>query len=263
MRFLVLCLALVLGETGAAPPIQSRVIGGEECLKDSQPWQVALYHFSNVKCGGVLVDPQWVLTAAHCISDEYQVWLGRHSLFDDEDTVQHVHISKSFPHPGFNMSLLEPHPENPDDDYSHDLMLLRLEEPAEITDSVQVVKLPTKDATPGTSCVASGWGSIEPDASLPVYPDELQCVDLKILPKKKCEDAHVSKVTDSMLCAGHLEGGKDTCVGDSGGPLVCDGMLQGITSWGHSPCGLPKTPGIYTNVKQYLEWIEKTKADNP
>lgn len=54
---------------GAAPPIQTRVIGGKDCLKNSQPWQVALYHYSNIQCGGVLVHPQWVLTAAHCISE--------------------------------------------------------------------------------------------------------------------------------------------------------------------------------------------------
>lgn len=55
--------------TGAVPLIQSRIIGGHECKKHSQPWQVALYHFSSFQCGGVLVDPQWVLTAAHCMSE--------------------------------------------------------------------------------------------------------------------------------------------------------------------------------------------------
>ncbi|XP_003465454.3 glandular kallikrein, prostatic [Cavia porcellus] len=262
MWLLVLCLVLFLGETGAAPPIQSRVIGGQECARDSHPWQAAVYHFSDIKCGGVLVDPQWVLTAAHCINDHYQIWLGRHNLFDDENTGQHIHVSQSFPHPDFNMSLLEPHSDSPDDDYSHDLMLLRLKEPAQITGSVQVLALPTQEVQPGTMCLALGWGSIEPDAGHPVFPDELQCVDLEILPSKNCKDAHVAKVTDTMLCAGHLVGGKDTCMGDSGGPLVCDGVLQGIISWGHNPCGLPDTPSIFTKVTEYHEWIKKTMADN-
>ncbi|EHB05701.1 Kallikrein 1-related peptidase b3, partial [Heterocephalus glaber] len=91
----------------------------------------------------------------------------------------------------------------------------------------------------------------------------LQCVDLKILPNEDCANAHVVKVTDSMLCAGHPEGGKDTCVGDSGGPLVCDRVLHGITSWGYNPCGIPGTPGIYTNIKQHLEWINEIMAKNP
>lgn len=43
------------------------------------------------------------------------------------------------------------------------------------------------------------------------YPDELQCVDLQVLPNKVCAKAHPQKVTDVMMCVGHLEGGKDTC----------------------------------------------------
>ncbi|XP_003801493.1 kallikrein-1 [Otolemur garnettii] len=263
MWFLVLCLALSLGGTGAAPPIQSRIVGGQECERHSQPWQVALYHFSNPQCGGILVYPQWVLTAAHCITDSnnYQLWLGRHDLFEDEDTAQFIHVSESFPHPQFNMSLLQNHTITKDEDYSHDIMLLRLKEPARMTEAVQTLPLPTQEPEEGSICLASGWGSIEPENF--TYPDELQCVDLKILPNDVCVKAHISKVTDCMLCAGHLEGGKDTCQGDSGGPLVCSGVLQGITSWGYIPCGSPNKPGVFTKVLKYIDWIEKTIADNP
>lgn len=93
----------------------------------------------------------------------YQLWLGRHNLFDDEDTAQFVHVSESFPHPCFNMSLLKNHTRQADEDYSHDLMLLRLTQPAEITEAVQVVELPTQEPEVGTTCLASGWGSIEPE----------------------------------------------------------------------------------------------------
>ncbi|XP_045234764.2 kallikrein-1 [Macaca fascicularis] len=257
MWFLVLCLALSLGGTGAAPPIQSRIVGGWEC---SQPWQAALYHFSTFQCGGILVHPQWVLTAAHCISDNYQLWLGRHNLFDDEDTAQFVHVSESFPHPGFNMSLLKNHTRQADEDYSHDLMLLRLTQPAEITAAVQVVELPTQEPEVGSTCLASGWGSIEPENFS--FPDDLQCVDLEILPNDECAKAHTQKVTEFMLCAGHLEGGKDTCVGDSGGPLTCDGVLQGVTSWGYIPCGSPNKPAVFVRVLSYVKWIEDTIAEN-
>uniref|UniRef100_H0V5Y0 Peptidase S1 domain-containing protein n=1 Tax=Cavia porcellus TaxID=10141 RepID=H0V5Y0_CAVPO len=252
-----------LFSAGAAPPIQSRVIGGQECARDSHPWQAAVYHFSDIKCGGVLVDPQWVLTAAHCINDSNQVWLGRHNLFEDEDTAQHFLVSQSVPHPDFNMSLLEPHNVLPNEDYSHDLMLLRLNQPAQITDSVQVMPLPTQEVQVGTTCRALGWGSIDPDPAHPVFPDELQCVGLEILPSKNCDDAHIANVTGTMLCAGDLAGGKDTCVGDSGGPLICDGVLQGLTSWGDSPCGVAHSPTLYTKVIEYREWIERTMADNP
>ncbi|XP_030617193.1 kallikrein-1 [Delphinapterus leucas] len=261
MYFPALCLALSLAGTGAVPLIQSRIIGGHECKKHSQPWQVALYHFSSFQCGGVLVDPQWVLTAAHCMSDNYQLWLGRHNLFEDEDTAQFAHVSKDFPHPDFNLSLLKNDTLPPGEDYSHDLMLLRLEGPVQITEDVQVLELPTKEPQLESTCYASGWGSIEPDKF--IYPDDLQCVDLTVLSNEVCASAHPEKVTEFMLCAGHLEGGKDTCVGDSGGPLICEGMFQGITSWGHIPCGAPNKPSVYTKVILYVDWIKKTMADNP
>ncbi|XP_012317015.2 kallikrein-1 [Aotus nancymaae] len=260
MWFLVLCLALSLGGTGAVPPIQSRIVAGWECKPHSQPWQAALYHYSTFQCGGVLVHPQWVLTAAHCISDHYQLWLGRHDLFEDEDTAQFVLVSKSFPHPDFNMSLLKNHTHLPDKDYSHDLMLLQLEKPVQITDAVKVVELPTEGVEVGSTCLASGWGSIEPEKFS--FPDILQCVDLKILSNEECDEAHTQKVTESMLCAGPLEGGQDTCVGDSGGPLTCDGVLQGIISWGYIPCGSPNKPSVFVRVLSYMKWIKDTIADN-
>ncbi|XP_006174347.2 kallikrein-1 [Camelus ferus] len=261
MWFLILCLALSLAGTGAVPQIQSRIIGGWECEKHSQPWQAALYYFSKFQCGGVLVDPQWVLTAAHCINDNYQIWLGRHNLFEDEDTAQFALVSNVFPHPEFNLSLLKNHTNLPGKDYSHDLMLLRLEEPVQITEAVQVLELPTQEPQLDSTCYASGWGSTEPDKF--TYPDDLQCVDLTLLPNEVCANAHPEKVTEFMLCAGDLEGGKDTCVGDSGGPLICEGMLQGITSWGHIPCGSPNKPAVYTKVISHVEWIKQTMADNP
>uniref|UniRef100_A0A671DN32 Peptidase S1 domain-containing protein n=1 Tax=Rhinolophus ferrumequinum TaxID=59479 RepID=A0A671DN32_RHIFE len=95
------------------------------------------------------------------------------------------------------------------------------------------------------------------------YPHELQCVDLKLLTNDVCANAHPQKVTDVMLCAGHLQGGKDTCVSDSGGPLICDGVFQGITSWGHTPCGRTHMPGVFTKLLSFLDWIKETMAANP
>ena len=53
----------------AAPPLQSRVVGGFNCKKNSQPWQVAVYYQKEHICGGVLLDRNWVLTAAHCYNE--------------------------------------------------------------------------------------------------------------------------------------------------------------------------------------------------
>ncbi|ELW69146.1 kallikrein-1 [Tupaia chinensis] len=261
MWFLVLCLALSLGGTGAAPPVQSRIIGGWECKQHSQPWQVALYHYSHFSCGGVLLYPEWVLTAAHCYSNNYQLWLGRHDLYEDEDTAQFVQVRGSFPHPQFDLSLLNNTTPAPDEDYSHDLMLLRLAEPARLSAAVQVLALPDQAPAVGSTCYASGWGSVRPLNFS--YPDVLQCVDVELLPNEVCEEAHTQKVTEFMLCAGRVEGGKDICVGDSGGPLICDGVFQGLTSWGYTPCGSRNKPSLFTYVLKYKQWIEDTIAANP
>ncbi|XP_048185347.1 kallikrein-1-like [Perognathus longimembris pacificus] len=261
MWLLVLCLIMFLGGTGAAPHVQNRLVGGSECERNSQPWQVAVYHFSSPQCGGVLLNPQWVLTAAHCFSSNYQVWLGRHNLFEDEEQAQFSLVSGSFPHPGFNMSYAKLHDRVPGVDYSHDLMLLRLTEPVRITDAVKPASMPTQKAEIGTTCVTSGWGSIASEKFK--FPDELQCMEMKLLPNEACEKAHPQDVTEFMLCAGNPPAHPDTCVGDSGGPLVCDGELQGITSWGYFPCGAPNSPPLFAYVFKYKKWIEDTMASNP
>ncbi|NP_113711.1 kallikrein 1-related peptidase B3 precursor [Rattus norvegicus] len=261
MWFLILFLALSLGRNDAAPPVQSRVVGGYNCEMNSQPWQVAVYYFGEYLCGGVLIDPSWVITAAHCATDNYQVWLGRNNLYEDEPFAQHRLVSQSFPHPGFNQDLIWNHTRQPGDDYSNDLMLLHLSQPADITDGVKVIDLPIEEPKVGSTCLASGWGSITPDGL--ELSDDLQCVNIDLLSNEKCVEAHKEEVTDLMLCAGEMDGGKDTCKGDSGGPLICNGVLQGITSWGFNPCGEPKKPGIYTKLIKFTPWIKEVMKENP
>ena len=95
-------------------------------------------------------------------SRKNNVWLGKNNLYQDEPSAQHRLVSKSFLHPCYNMSLHRNRIQNPQDDYSYDLMLLRLSKPADITDVVKPIALPTEEPKLGSTCLASGWGSITP-----------------------------------------------------------------------------------------------------
>uniref|UniRef100_A0A8D0GHM9 Peptidase S1 domain-containing protein n=1 Tax=Sphenodon punctatus TaxID=8508 RepID=A0A8D0GHM9_SPHPU len=88
------------------------------------------------------------------------------------------------------------------------------------------------------------------------------CADVLILPDEACQTAYGQHFTDMEICAGRVEGGRDSCQGDSGGPLVCNGTLQGLVSWGDAHCATKNKPGVYTKICKYSKWIRETMAKN-
>jgi hypothetical protein len=87
----------------------------------------------------------------------------------------------------------------------------------------------------------------------------LMKVMVPIIANATCKQSYGS-LTDNMLCAGYMEGGKDACFGDSGGPLVVPEnpgwRLAGIVSFGYE-CALPNYPGVYVRVPRFVTWIEQ------
>lgn len=247
------------------------IVGGGLAEPGEWPWQVALlYKANNIQfCGGSLIAPDLVLTAAHClqrgsterVADRISVWVGAHDLTELEQG-QIIDISYAALHTNYDPYTLD-----------YDIALLRLAEPAQLSATVQLVQLATRADEdryrPGTVAAVTGWGSL---ASGGQYPDILHEVSVGIVDQNSCNTAYSTLfdipdyITDRMICAGFPEGGKDSCQGDSGGPLVVpDGMggwLQvGIVSWGSAPEDQPKCaaagyPGVYASVPTLLNWIE-------
>ncbi|XP_038623659.1 plasminogen-like isoform X2 [Tachyglossus aculeatus] len=233
-----------------------RIVGGCVAHPHSWPWQISLrkrYYPSWVHfCGGTLIDPSWVLTAAHCLQHSprpasYQVYLGLHKE-NGESYTQKIDLEKLFKGPN-----------------GADIALLKLSRPAELNDKVIPACLPSEHSplADKTVCYITGWGETKGTSGVGVLKE----ASLPVIENKVCNSRSYLRnlVKPSEICAGHFEGGTDSCQGDSGGPLVCFDkdryIIQGVTSWGVG-CALPNRPGVYVRVAWYRQWIQETMKLN-
>ncbi|XP_074649469.1 chymotrypsinogen B-like [Tubulanus polymorphus] len=236
-----------------------RIVGGHETRRGSWPWQVAiLNHWKEQYCGGTLIAPQWVLTAAHCLRRKGRrrkviVRIGEHDFGLHEGTEIDFKRSKDFVHPDFNMDTID-----------SDIALVKLKSPVRANEGVNFACVPESDdiLPPNTMCYSLGWGKMK---ETHLYgTDVLREVKVPLTSRAECEKAFDFDITKNQLCAGYKLGGIDTCAGDSGGPLLCrihrNGKdrwhVYGVTSFGEG-CGEKGKFGIYTIVPNFANWIRK------
>nr|XP_045623273.1 trypsin-1-like [Procambarus clarkii] len=230
-----------------------KVVGGEVAAKGQFPYQVSFQerilgvwkHF----CGGTIIDPSYVITAAHCVEGAdftspqgLRVVAGEQDLheLDGDEQVQNINFIIEYPY-------YDPIT------YENDIAILRLEEPFVYNEFVNQLDLPQFDKNvTGELCNVSGWGRTTEGGKASTI---LLYTQVPVLTDHDCREAYTQdEIMDSMLCAGLEEGGKGICQGDSGGPLACEASLFGVVSWSYG-CARPGLPDVYTEVSYFIDWI--------
>lgn len=233
-----------------ASPRGNRIVGGFEIDITDAPHQVSLQSRGSHICGGSIISPNWVLTAAHCTDgasvSNLRVRVGSTKHASGGEVVS---ISRIVQHPQFSYSTID-----------YDYSLLQLAKSLSLSNSSQVIALPEQNepVPDGTLCEVSGWGNTQ---SITQSRDKLRAAYVPSYNQAQCNKAYnmYGGVTDRMICAGFQQGGKDACQGDSGGPLVANGKLVGVVSWGLG-CAQPNYPGVYSRVAAARDWIRSNSG---
>ncbi|MET9634907.1 serine protease [Streptomyces virginiae] len=258
----VLAGALTLAAGAAAAPLaqmpqavaDSVVIGGKPVKAADSPWVVALAsrdRFGGTRdgqfCGGVVVAPTKVVTAAHC--------LGRQVLGGPVESVSDFRViagrTELRAADGREIAVRDARV-NPDYDpqsNAGDLAVLELAEAVPAHHVLPMAEAGHPAYAAGTEAAVYGWGDT---SGFGDYAYALRAARVTVLADEVCGRAYPGDAdgqyrAESMVCAGDGAGGKDACQGDSGGPLVAQGRLIGLVSWGRG-CGRADSPGVYTRI---------------
>ncbi|CAG5076762.1 Oidioi.mRNA.OKI2018_I69.PAR.g8538.t1.cds [Oikopleura dioica] len=235
-----------------------RILEGNEATVGQIPWQVQLIGRS--ACGGTIVAPRIVVTAQHCLENamDPRRWM-----------VQAGHVQKNSRGSGAQkravIKILNTGNYNSPRKHNNDIAIMVTDEPFQFNHLVKPACLPPKNFKPiGGECIISGWGHTSYRGR---SSNELLWTLVPLIPRNVCGRQLRERLTGNMICGGGS--GPDTCQGDSGGPLVCalrhssgekQYTLVGITSFGNG-CG--NTPGVYTEVADYIDWIHQIISEYP
>ncbi|XP_062320608.1 tissue-type plasminogen activator-like isoform X1 [Osmerus eperlanus] len=245
-----------------------KIVGGSVIPIEEQPWTAVIFKGRRLHCGGSLIAPCWVLSAAHCFSKKFEsitskdltVYLGKSSIREtDANREQKFAVDQIIIHQDYD---------NIEETFNNDIALLKLKSKDGVcavrTKAVRTVCLPpplTKLPL-GAACTVAGhgkqvtWGG--------EFSPKLKQANVALLSQNLCNSKsyYNKSVTENMFCAASPDWSRDSCKGDSGGPLMYEVsgrvFVFGVVSWGEG-CALKNKPGVYTRVTNYNSWIaEKT-----
>ncbi|MDK1289859.1 serine protease [Pseudoalteromonas umbrosa] len=234
-----------------------RIVGGEEVTPFSYPFMGSLHLHDSHHCGLSFIGDNKVLTASHCVENlspsALTVKFEGHDLTNPTQW-QTYQVTQILMHENYNFGY----------QYNNDIAVLELDRNVENIEPIKLADQELRDSlTVGESLKVMGWGRLSSGGE---SPTKLREVDVPYVPNETCNDVnhYNGSITDTMICAGFEEGGKDSCQGDSGGPLIIqknDEWVQvGVVSWGYG-CAAPNNPGVYADVASLRLWTYANAFD--
>ncbi|XP_070816903.1 granzyme G-like [Chaetodon trifascialis] len=230
------CSLVILILTLGGQVHTEEISGGHEAAAHSRPYMALLKLYTQNKktkhCGGFLLNEDFVMTAAHCQAESYNVLLGVHDIHNT-DEIQTISVEQACPHKDYNAA-----------NYMNDIMLLKLSSKANISQNVKPIDLAGQsDGSLPKSCSVSGWGKTSQNAG--PLSNVLMEVNVTLIDSKQCAEKN-------SYCS---EGGKGPCPGDSGGPLVCEDVkAYGVVSAGITQNNMPIK--YFVKIPDYSSWID-------
>jgi secreted trypsin-like serine protease len=248
--------------------VDPRIVGGTNAATGAYPFMVALLNASQADpnkgqfCGGSLIAPHWVLTAAHCIVQSadtngtptsFRLASSLDAMFGSnrlENPVTRIRAAQILVHPNYNANTQD-----------YDMALIRLSTDSSLATIQPLLSSETALAATGTIAKVIGWGDQAWKGNN--YPIDLKQANVPIVDQSTCNANYQNQggITARMICAGYAAGGIDSCQGDSGGPLLVSSgtpgvwRQAGVVSFGEE-CALPNYPGVYTRVSEFNAYLE-------
>ncbi|XP_055641005.1 chymotrypsin-1-like [Toxorhynchites rutilus septentrionalis] len=233
---------------------QSKVVGGQRA-DERIPYQISLQVMINSfygfgpktwahNCGGSIIAPRYVISAAHCLDD---IEASRLSIVSGTNDLRNDG-SKGTRHMVEWYKIHEDYIEL----NRSDIGIIRVDEPFVFNDSVQPIKYSDNQVGGGETCLLTGWGYTMP-IRIGRTPSDLQKAELVTITNEECR-ARSFPVNPTEMCT-FTRIGQGACGGDSGGPLVCNNELAGVVSYGTRFCGIG-SPDVFTRVSEFKSWID-------